>query len=407
MSISSRIERLRELAEAEQRGEESAHHSLLTELRQLQLAIETPIETTARVNFQVLLSESIHTTKKHVLMAMSDFAKYMLQNRDRAELSAVSGEDELLIVRLMRVLSTTGFIEEVGVSEYASNAVTRHAVTPGAIGALKHHYDLDMAMGGRLVEYMRRAPDKTIYQFAGEPQGCQTLFDFTHGHATIFGLISSDTDKGREQKKAFDEYMAAKRPPASMKQWFETYPVVSKFSDAKADADSVLIVDVGGGPGQELVGLKQAHPQLPGRYVLQDLPITLDRISASSPMMDGIEKMPYDFFIRQPVRGARAYFMRDIMHNWSDAKCTLILRNIADAMDCEYSTLLIDQYVLPSTHADLRAAEMDILMLLHTSGLQRTVPIWEKLFAGAGLEIVKIWNGQGSLESVIEVKKKR
>ncbi|GAB7344051.1 hypothetical protein MBLNU457_1969t1 [Dothideomycetes sp. NU457] len=406
MSISSRIERLRELAEAEQRGEESAHHSLLTELRQLQLAIETPIETTARVNFQILQNicyriaierDLLQTIVKH------DGTRHVTAS----ELSAVSGEDELLIVRLMRVLSTTGFIEEVGVSEYASNAVTRHAVTPGAIGALKHHYDLDMAMGGRLVEYMRRAPDKTIYQFAGEPQGCQTLFDFTHGHATIFGLISSDTDKGREQKKAFDEYMAAKRPPASMKQWFETYPVVSKFSDAKADADSVLIVDVGGGPGQELVGLKQAHPQLPGRYVLQDLPITLDRISASSPMMDGIEKMPYDFFIRQPVRGARAYFMRDIMHNWSDAKCTLILRNIADAMDCEYSTLLIDQYVLPSTHADLRAAEMDILMLLHTSGLQRTVPIWEKLFAGAGLEIVKIWNGQGSLESVIEVKKKR
>lgn len=306
-------------------------------------------------------------------------------------------------MRLLRVLSAIGFVNEIGVSEYTSNAVTIHAVTPGAIGALKHHYDLDMAMGGQLVDYMRRAPDNTIYQFAGEPEGCQTLFDFAHGHPTIFGLISSDTDKGREQKKSFDDYMASKRPPASMKQWFETYPVVSKFSDAKSDADSVLIVDVGGGPGQELVGLKQAHPQLPGRFVLQDLPITLDRIFRP---MDGIEKMPYDFFTKQPVRGARAYFMRDIMHNWSDEKCTQILRNIADAMDREYSTLLIDQYVLSSTQAGLRADEMDILMLLHTSGLQRTVPMWKKLFAGAGLELVKIWSATGSHESVIEVKKR-
>jgi hypothetical protein len=42
-------------------------------------------------------------------------------------------------------------------------------------------------------------------------------------------------------------------------------------------------------------------------------------------------------------------------------------------MDPEYSTLLIDDYVLPNTGAELRAAEMDILMWLHTSGLERTV----------------------------------
>lgn len=303
----------------------------------------------------------------------------------------------------MRVLTVIGFATEVGESTYTSNAVTEHAVTPGAIGALKHHYDNDMAMGGRAVDYMRRKPDNTIYQFAGEPEGCRTFFDFAIGYPTIFGLLSSNTDRGREQKKSIDDYMAAKRPSASMKQWFEIYAAASKLSDAKSEADSVLIVDVGGGPGQELVGLKAENPELPGRYVLQDLPITLDRISSLTP---GIEKMPYNFFNPQPIRGARAYFMRDVMHHWSDAKCTQILRNVAEAMEEEYSTLLIDQYVLPSTDADLRAAEMDILMLLHTSGTQRTVPMWERLLASAGLEIVEIWDAEGAHESVIEVKKR-
>lgn len=115
--------------------------------------------------------------------------------------------------------------------------------------------------------------------------------------------------------------------------------------------------------------------------------------------------MPYDFFTPQPVAGARAYFLRDIMHNWSDAKCKSILQNITAAMDKNFSTLLIDQYVLPSTGADLRVAEMDILMLLHTSGIQRTVPMWEKLLSSAGLELVKIWSSNSASESVLEIKK--
>ncbi|TKA41473.1 hypothetical protein B0A55_13659 [Friedmanniomyces simplex] len=115
--------------------------------------------------------------------------------------------------------------------------------------------------------------------------------------------------------------------------------------------------------------------------------------------------MPYDFFTPQPIAGARAYFLRDIMHNWSDAKCKSILQNVAAAMDKDYSTLLIDQYVLTPIGADLRAAEMDILMLLHTSGIQRTVPMWENLLSSAGLGLVKIWSSNGASESVLEVKK--
>lgn len=284
-----------------------------------------------------------------------------------------------------------------------ANAVTSYAVTPGAIGALKHHFDLDMAMAGKLVDYMRRSPDNTIYQFAGEPKGNDTLFDFAHGHPTIFGLIGSDTEKGREQKKSFDDYMASKRPPGSkMQQWFDIYPAAERLSNVRPGRESVLMVDVGGGPGQEVTGLKERFPHLQGRLILEDLPVTLDRIES---LPDGIEKVSHDFFTPQPVVGARMYFLRDITHNWSDAKCNQILGSIAAAMEKGYSTLLIDQYVLPSTDVDLRAAEMDILMMLHTSGIERTVPMCEDLFAATGLRLVKVWPSSSGKESVLEVEK--
>jgi hypothetical protein len=99
-----------------------------------------------------------------------------------------------------------------------------------------------------------------------------------------------------------------------------------------------------------------------------------------------------------------------VLHNWSDKKSVQILSRILEAMDPEYSTLLIDDYVLPNTGAELRAAEMDILMWLHTSGLERTVSQWEALLGSvsvpgsAGLQLVKIWQSERGTESVLEVK---
>lgn len=74
-------------------------------------------------------------------------------------------------------------------------------------------------------------------------------------------------------------------------------------------------------------------------------------------------------------------------------------------MDARYSTLLIDDYVIPPTDADLRAAEMDILMWLHTAGIERTTSQWQKLVDAAGLEIVQIWPAAAGGESVIEIQK--
>ena len=81
-----------------------------------------------------------------------------------------------------------------------------------------------------------------------------------------------------------------------------------------------------------------------------------------------------------------------------------ILSRIVEAMDPEYSTLLIDDYVLPDVDADLRAAEMDILMWLHTAGLERTVSQWHALLNTVGLELCRIWSLETANESVLEVR---
>ena len=144
------------------------------------------------------------------------------------------------------------------------------------------------------MEYMR---GPGIHQFNDEA-GDVTLFQFAHGTPTIYGLLPNHA----KQKASFDDYMASRRI-TDMPQWFEIYPAADKLASSHlhSDADAPLLVDIGGGPGQELARFKQRYPHLPGRFVLQDLPMTLRRIEK---LPAGIERMEYDFFTPQPVKGA-------------------------------------------------------------------------------------------------------
>ncbi|KAJ6008469.1 hypothetical protein N7540_012445 [Penicillium herquei] len=392
MSVSEAISKVQRLA-AEESGNKNAHADLLRAIRELQLAAETPLETTSRMNFQITQNIAIRIAVEH------QFLHVLVAHDGKAvsatELAEETGSDLLLITRVMRVLTAVGLCDELGNQLYAANEKTRFKVLPGSIAAEKHHFDLDFGMGGRLVDYMR---GPGIHQFADQP-GAITLFKYAHGTEVIFGLL----EKNAEQKQAFDDYMAARRV-ADMPQWFEIFPIVEHLGSLREDPSAALMVDVGGGPGQELARFKERYPEIPGRFVLQDLPVTLNRIEK---LPDGIEAMEYDFFTPQPIKGSRLYFLRNILHNWSDTKSAQILSRIIEAMDPEYSTLLIDEYVLPDTGAELRSAEMDILMWLHTAGLERTVSQWKYLFDTVGLELVKIWDSPRGNESVLETRVKR
>lgn len=53
MSVSGALSKVQKLVSLEASGNKDAHADLLKAIRELQLAAETPLETTSRVNFQV------------------------------------------------------------------------------------------------------------------------------------------------------------------------------------------------------------------------------------------------------------------------------------------------------------------------------------------------------------------
>jgi hypothetical protein len=104
------------------------------------------------------------------------------------------------------------------------------------------------------------------------------------------------------------------------------YPVRAKIEEAKTNELDVLLVDNGGGQGHWAQEFRRAMPsqEYHGRVFVQDQSSVVSRI-----YLDGIEAMAYDFFTPQPIKGARFYLFKQVIHDWDDKKAAKILQNTA------------------------------------------------------------------------------
>lgn len=84
-----------------------------------------------------------------------------------------------------------------------------------------------------------------------------------------------------------------------MPVWLDVYPYQDKAQALKEDVERAFFVDVGGGLGHQSIALRNEVPDLKNKIVLQDQAMVLQFASEHS----GVEKMPYDFYTEQPIKG--------------------------------------------------------------------------------------------------------
>lgn len=87
------------------------------------------------------------------------------------------------------------------------------------------------------------------------------------------------------------------------------YPVKERLGDA--EEDEVLVVDLGGGSGHDLLGFKARHPDVKGRLVLEELPYMINQLAGK---VDGIELVEHDFNTPQPIKGMFLLDLRRAHH---------------------------------------------------------------------------------------------
>lgn len=226
---------------------------------------------------------------------------------------------------------------------------------------------------------------------------------FQLGHDTkssFFEWLSQNPERSAQ----FQHHMTGKH--AGRPSWMDPdfYPFKENLiKDAKTEHDSVFLVDIGGGRGHDLQEMCAKHPELPGKLVLQEVKGVVKEAEASG-LDRKIVAMEHDFFTKQPITGARAYYMHSCLHDWADSEANTILKSLKPSLTKGYSKLLLSEYVLPNRGANWVSTAIDIAMLVNFSGHERTEMQWKALLEPAGFKIVKIWTYDPGTESLIEAE---
>ncbi|KAF2237185.1 O-methyltransferase family protein [Viridothelium virens] len=410
------IQEVQRLADADKHGVAGAHEELIEAISRLHYAASTPWEVLWEERFQML--NPLCTRIALEIGALDVLVRKGGNPVTSAELAKETKYDQQAIERIMRVVTRIHIASEVGDSIYRANESTGLLVNREGIAGEKYFFDFLFPIGANIVPCLK---ENGLQQFHNP--NAKTPFEYTFG-APIFDYLSNP--KHLESKQIFDSLMHGRRKGAPI-QWFDTYPAARELrvsaknatdgvatngtsnGTSNGDSNEVLLVDIAGNKGHDLLAFSQTIAHTPGQLVLEDLPLTFSQIhpEQNEALKEaGIRLQEYDFFTPQPVKGARAYFFRDICHDWSDAYTERFLARTAEAMTPGYSKLLIEDHVVDDIGAHHRPAASDVLMMLVLSGIERTRKQWYAMLEKIGLEIVHIWPSKRGHQSVIEAIKR-
>lgn len=308
------------------------------------------------------------------------------------ELAESTGASEKLIVRLMRPLTPIGVFREEAEYTYAATPISQALVTPALLGGYQFMFHYASSSLANMPGYLERTGFKHV-------DGAPGPFQDSRGTDELMWPYVAAKDP--VMMANFNHFMAGSL--AARTDWFQKFDAESiALAGAETnDPEATLLVDIGGGKGHDVEAFLKAFPDAPGKLVLQDLPPVIEDIEQ---LDDRIIRQGHDMFSEQLVRGARAYYMRNIYHDWPDHSCVQIMKRIAEAMTRGYSKLLIFEWILPAKGVPLYPALLDMNMMALLNGRERTEEDWSELLNAAGLKIVQIHRVSVHEESLIEAE---
>lgn len=145
------------------------------------------------------------------------------------------------------------------------------------------------------------------------------------------------------------------------------------------------VVDVGGGRGHLLRALLAAWPHLRG--VLVERPQAAAAALRAAPS-SGHRARVVVGDVREPLpRGADAYVLAHVLHDWDDATATTILRRAAEAAGATGRVVVIERLLDDAPDRQRDVTHQDLRLLVLFGGRERTRAEFAALGAAAGLTV--------------------
>lgn len=160
-------------------------------------------------------------------------------------------------------------------------------------------------------------------------------------------------------------------------------------------AGTERLVDVGGGRGRLLSLLLEAHPGMRG--VLFDRPEVVAHPEPALTRGELAERCRIEAgdFLASVPPGGDTYLLASVVHNWNDDDAVRILTRCHDAVEPGGRVLLAEVLVPEGPEAAPTATFMDLSMLAHCGGKQRTEHQFADLLRRSGFRLERVVPTQG------------
>ncbi|KAJ5892735.1 hypothetical protein N7504_009426 [Penicillium tannophilum] len=191
-----------------------------------------------------------------------------------------------------------------------------------------------------------------------------------------------------------------------------------------ASLGKAQVVDVGGGVGGFCLQLSKIYPDL--SFIVQDrAPVLAQAQREIWPLENPqalntgrVKFLEHDFFNLNPVTGADVYWLRYILHDWSDDYCIKILSAIKAAMNTSSRILICDQVMNTTAGFEERIAsapeplpanygyftryshQRDITMMSIINGIERTPAEFQDIIERSGLVMNRIYDCRSQVSLV-------
>jgi len=280
-----------------------------------------------------------------------------------AQLAYRTATNEQALYRVLRALASTGI--------FAEDASRQFCLTP-----LAEYLQRDSA--GSLRSYAIMLGEQWTWRSVGAMLHCvqtgQSGFEHVFGESSPFEYYKKNPEAGRISREGLTNRSAS-----------ENSAVVSAYDFAGIKT----IVDVGGGEGSLLTSILAASPALHG--ILFDVPdasqAARQRLEAAGVHLRS-DVQGGDFFTSVPA-GGDVYVLKKVIHDWNDERASTILQNCRAVMPPRGRLLLIELIISAGNEPSF-AKMLDLLMLTHVGGRERTEDEYRSLLRSSGFRLQRV-----------------